>query len=371
MMASLPLRLLAASLSFCLLACSSSDGPPTAGSASAGASAARGAMDPEAELDALLRGIADCKLDPKGFVDASCAGALALGSWGSAHKAWLDEDHRAEAAAVGARYVKNPSLPVRLEAWNLVARRVKDDPAMQTLVVETAKTEKDPPALVAIAGAGARAPEVPAIRELLLGLLTHEDETVRKRAVEALVPLDGPPPAAVRPSLLSALKGGSIDVKKKICQRLRVGDDPELLATISKMLDTTSTPATLFDDCFYGLVLSWLGPQVTAPSKAAYERSLACFQKCPRDDAHIGLGVSLMQLVLTPKPDAKKLPEFVDAAQLEKAMIDIIKDDKAQGSLRFATAMNFGDLEVAAKKAGLTPKALAQIGAKPADPAAR
>ncbi len=371
MPSSTPLRSLSLAFSLAVLSCSSGDAPPPSGSGSAAAATSQAAMDPAAELDALLRGIADCKLSDKGFVEPSCPGALALGSWGSAHKTWLDEEHRADAAAVGARYVKNPSIAIRLEAWNLVARRVKDDPAMQALVVEIGKAEKDTPALVSIAGAASRAPEVPALRELLVGWLAHPEEPVRKRAAEALVPTNGPPPAAVRPSLLSALKGGSIDVQKKICQRLRVGDDAELLATISRLLDDHATPATLFDDCVYGLVLSWLGPEVAAPSKAAYERTLVCFERCPRDDAHIGLGVSFMNLVLKPKPDAKKLPEFVDAARVEKAMIDLIKDEKAQGSLRFAAAMNFDDLEVASKKAGLTPKALAQIGAKPADPAPR
>ncbi|HTJ83306.1 MAG TPA: hypothetical protein VL400_16420 [Polyangiaceae bacterium] len=363
---------LALSVGACAVGGCSDAEKPAAGSAAAsstGASSASGA--PDAELDALLRGVGDCKIDYKGALDLKCPGAEALRQWTVAHQSWLDEDHRADAAAVGLRNLKNPSPAVRIEALALVARTIDSDATHQAALADLGKSEKDLNVLAAIAKTAGRAPEGPGLRELLLGLLANEDEGVRKAATEALVPTNGPPAASLRPSILSALKGASMDVKKKICQRLRVGDDPELAKAINALLDNASTPATLFDDCLYGLTLSWLAPEVKEPSKAAYEASLTCLEQCKRDDEHIGLGVSLMRTVLSPRPGEKPLAKWVDAARVEKAMVAIVKDGKAQPSLRFAAAMAFDDVDIAAKKSGLASKAIMDLAAKAGDPAAQ
>jgi len=359
---------------FCVVAlvvagCSGGKAADDAAGSSSATSAAAPAADPATELDALLRGISDCALDERGVPDPKCGGNEALRQWQVSHQDWLDKDHRKEAAAVGARYLTNPSPTVRLGALALVGREIKDDAALQAAVTALAKTEKDPHVLAGLAAAAGHATDSAPLRQELLGLLANEDEEVRKAAVTALVPTNEPPRQAVRAGVLGALKGGSMDVKKKICQRLRVGDDPELAKAITSLIDNPATPTTLFDDCFYGLNLSWLAPEVTEPSKIAYEASIACLEKCARDDEHIGLGVSLMQVVISPKPEAKKLPEFADEVRIEKAVLAILKDPKAQPSLRFSAAAAFDDIHLAAKKSGLAPEAIMNLSAKAGDPA--
>jgi hypothetical protein len=320
------------------------------------------------QLDALVRGLAVCTVTPEAQIDPACGAAVALEKWSERNREWIDASPR-EASAVGARYLKNRSAPVRAVAVRLAAMSIETDSALRATLTDLFATESEPVVQVALARAAGSWVSDAALRGHLAKLLDAPVARLRLAAADALVPQSGPPVEAARELVLVTVAGGQPDVRRRVCSRLRVGDDPVLLDAVAKILDAPDTDERLFETCFMGLALSAVGDGVEPRSRAAYDRVMACLDRCPRDARHdTGLGISAIEATRrrANTEGRGRLPEFVDVARFEALLVALAKDERATPSLRVSAFSALGDFDTASERTGVPWETIAALAASAA-----
>jgi len=341
------------------------------------ASAVPTGLSPIEGFDGLLRGTADCQFDAKGNVDAACPGAAALGDWNRRHQSWM-EQHNDQAAEVARRYLGDRSPAIRSVVFQMLAWRIKrNDAAARADVVKGAQQEKHPGVMKAIVEAASKDASAVEMQGVLVSALDNSADLVRKAAINGLVPAshDKAPIARV---LEVVEKDPSPALRALVCQRLQPYSDPHVKATFDRVFTSPETEATVFDGCFFGLVLNWASRSGAAPDRQAYERTFELLEKGPRDARHrYGLGLSAMSSAASERPGDKAYEAWFEQAKVflvRERVLAVIKlvllDLKASDDNRSDAYFSLVGLGVAPSDMGLSAEDMERLSNPRAQPAA-
>ena len=318
----------------------------------------------EAQFEALLLGLKDCKVEDNG-IDRKCEAYTAYRE-GRKNRGTLVKNWGGMLSGMGQKHIKNDSPAVRIQAANLMGSIFGSSKESQAAIIAAAKAETHPPVLKAmlrsISSSIAKNDEV---RQLMLEKANHPDEKVRMEVVGSLTSTWAQGTEGTLEKAMEMVeKDASPEVRQYACRRLGERADERALPLLKKLTEK-SDDEKLYSACVRGVIAMWSSPVPhKAPSEAAFKHTIALFKKTPRSKSHPPwTSISAVEWA------AKK--RFQDAApwykndELVGVLMDVVKDRDANWLART------GGVD-ALKRLGATPaqfddlaKAYADAAGKP------
>jgi hypothetical protein len=306
------------------------------------------------QYEALLLGLAKCKLVESG-VDYKCAEYKTYNEARNRGTAFRDLAGRS--SDLGLKHVKHESPAVRYMAAGMLGSFFGAKPAVQEAAIKAIAEEKDPLVLAALIRAVASsAKRNPKVAELLIKNADHEAERVRIEVIGWLTTsfCEGLPGGADK-ILEKIEKDPSQKVQQSACESAGKTGDPRLMPLFKKL---TKKPDDnpMYSSCMRGLVDMW-NPFMSreAPLSAeAYKLTLNRLNDKPRGkDRPPWLIMS--SLGRAPKGP----PAWYKPAAVAKALQSIALDEAANWMTRVGACRSLGELK-ATKELEAIGKALAE-----------
>jgi hypothetical protein len=230
----------------------------------------------------LVTGLDACKVTDRG-IDPTCEAYKKLRR--AQHRRSSAKDMAALNAKVGKELIGHKSPAVRLQAAKMMQSVFGSNEDVQKVIVDAAKKEKTPAVLAAmLRTVGSRHKQSEDIKQLLLQMADHENDTVRREALSWFLTTFGEGVPGTFDKVLEKMeKDPSLEVKTYLCGRLYGSSDERAIPVFERLLSAADTDPKLYGACWNGVINSWTGfPKPRNPSKAGYELTLKVLEKKPR-----------------------------------------------------------------------------------------
>ena len=263
-------------------------------------------------------------------------------------------------ADLGRKLITHESPAVRIKAAGLMASFFGTDSASQDAVVEAAKKETDAGALRAmIRTVWNDGNKNPRVAELLLWAADHASPAVRKVAAIGLSSSWNRDMKGGAEKLAAMMEGDADPkVRQAACEYAGGLGDDKLIRSYEKLTRDTAD-GDLHGACFKGLVHMWASyPHFDTHSKKGYELTLKLLKKEPRTEhAPPWSAMGDFGHVAKAGEDWAKEAKFFKAADLRKALAEVIADPKANwmarsGAVEAIVALGAGKADLEKLKKG-------------------
>lgn len=281
------------------------------------------------QAEALLVGLATCKVDDNG-IDRECEANKA---WREARKnrGALVKDWGGMMAALGQKHVKHESPAVRIQAASLMGSIFGATNESQQAIVDAAKIEKDPQVLKAmLRSVSSSIKKNDAIRQLIVEQAGHPDEKVRMEVLGALTSSWAKDTEGTLEKALELTeKDASAEVRQFGCRRLGERADERALPLLLKLTADHKTDPKLYSACVRGLIAMWSAPVPHKdPSQKAYDATLAIFKQKPRDE-NLPPWTAISAVEWAAKDRFQQAAPWYKKADLVGVLADIVADRQA------------------------------------------
>ncbi len=306
------------------------------------------ALNPE-EYEKYMLKLSNCTLKADG-IDRKCEAYKAFNQARKNRNTML-KNWGGFLSKLGHKHIKHESPAVRYQAVKLTGSFFGSSTKTQEIIIEAAKSEKNPTILRAMARSVGSKIKSPAIQDLLMGLSKHDNERVRMEALGWMGSSFANETKGTLERLIEAVdKDPSMKVRVYACQRLGGRGDDRAMKTFHKYLDDPKRSDTLYNGCFRGLIRMWSSPvPLKNPSHKAYKLTIKLLNRKPRSDKSPPWAV-ISYVDWAKKPEFQQRAKWYKKETLIKALMGIAKDKNANWMARTASVRSMKKLGAAKDK---------------------